>query len=179
VAVGFRGVAREDPDREAFDVVNHVLGGGMSSRLFDEIREQRGLAYAVYSSTSAYQDAGALTVYAGTNPNQADQVLDLIEAELARLAADGITDDELDVAKGYLTGSYVLGLEDTASRMARLGGMLTTLGQLRSVEDQLARWDAVGHDDVRRVIQRVLGGPRSLAAVGPVNERALKRRSAR
>jgi predicted Zn-dependent peptidase len=175
VALGFRGVAREDPEREALDVLNHVLGGGMSSRLFDEIREQRGLAYAVYSSPSSYSDSGALAVYAGTMPTHVDPVLDLIEVELKKLVAGGLTDDELAVAKGYLTGSYVMGLEDPASRMARLGGLLATTGHIRPVAEQLERWDAVGAEDVRRVIDRVLSGPRVLAAVGPLTKASLRR----
>jgi predicted Zn-dependent peptidase len=92
--------------------------------------------------------------------------------------ASGLSDDDLAVAKGYLTGSYVLGLEDPASRMARIGGLLVTTAHIRPVADQLARWDAVTHDDVRRVIERVLGGPRSLVAVGPVTKAALRRISA-
>jgi predicted Zn-dependent peptidase len=174
--LGFRGLHRDDPDREALDVVNHVLGGGMSSRLFEEIREKRGLAYSVYSSPASYCDAGALTVYAGTNPDRVDDVLDLIDVELSRLATDGITADEMDVAVGYLTGSYLLGLEDSGSRMARIGGHVATRGQVRPVEEQLARYRAIGHGDVDRVIARVLGGPRSLAAVGPLTKKRMAAR---
>ena len=177
LAFGFRGVRRDDPDREALDVLNHCLGGGMSSRLFDEIREQRGLAYAVYSAPSAYADAGALAIYAGTTPSHVDPVLDLIEVELKKLVAAGLGDDELAVAKGYLTGSYVLSLEDPSSRMARLGGLLATTGHLRPVAEQLARWEAVDQDAVRRVIDRVLSGPRALAAVGPLTKASLRRAS--
>ena len=119
VALGFRGLARDDRDREALDVVNHVLGGGLSSRLFEEIREQRGLAYAVGSGTSSFTDAGSLTIYAGTGPSQVPEVLRLIDVEVAKLITDGITADELEVAAGYLTGAYVMGLEDTGSRMAQ------------------------------------------------------------
>ncbi len=175
LALGFRSVPRQDPDREALDVLNHCLGGGMSSRLFDEIREQRGLAYAVYSSPSAYSDAGALAIYAGTTPANVDAVLDLVEVELKKLVAAGLTDDDLAVAKGYLAGSYLMGLEDPSSRMARLGGLLVTTGQIRPVAEQLARWHAVDHDAVRRVIERVLGGSRVLAAVGPLTKASLKR----
>jgi predicted Zn-dependent peptidase len=175
VAIGFRSVPRQDPDREALDVLNHCLGGGMSSRLFDEIREQRGLAYAVYSAPSAYTDAGALAIYAGTTPANVDAVLDLIEVELKKLVAAGLSDDDLAVAKGFLTGSYVMGLEDPSSRMARLGGLLVTTGRIRPVAEQVARWEAVDHDAVRRVIERVLGGRRVLAAVGPLTKASLKR----
>jgi predicted Zn-dependent peptidase len=177
LAFGFRGVRRDDPDREALDVLNHCLGGGMSSRLFDEIREQRGLAYAVYSAPSAYADAGALAVYAGTTPANVDPVLDLIEVELKKLVAAGLSDGELAVAKGYLTGSYVLSLEDPSSRMARLGGLLATTGEVRPVSEQLARWAAVDQEAVRGVIDRVLSGPRALAAVGPLTKASLRRAS--
>ncbi len=154
---GGRSLRREDPDREALDIVNHVLGGGLSSRLFDEIRERRGLAYSVFSSAAAYADAGAWSVYAGTMPEHASEVRSLVGHEIDRLVADGITDDELDIARGYLAGSYEMGLEDAAARMSRLGGQLTLLGELRSVEDQIERWSNTTHDDVRRVLDRVYG----------------------
>jgi predicted Zn-dependent peptidase len=177
LAIGYRGVGRCDPDRAALEVVNHILGGGMSSRLFDEIRERRGLAYAVYSSLASYSDAGSLMIYAGTAPGQATAVLDLIDAELARLASDGPTDDELAVAKGYLVGSFLLGLEDPGSRMARLGAQLTCLGRLRSVEEAVAEYEAVTPDHVAAVIDRILGQPRTVAAVGPVTKKSLLARA--
>jgi predicted Zn-dependent peptidase len=177
LVLGFRGLDRDDPGREPLDVMNHVLGGGMSSRLFDEIREKRGLAYSVYSGTASYADAGALAIYAGTSPGQVDAVLDLVDIELDRLRTDGITDDELDVARGYLTGSYVLGLEDSGSRMSRLGAHVLARGVVRPVDEQIARYEAVTHDDVAKVIDRVLGGPRTLAAVGPVTKKALAARA--
>ena len=154
LAIGGRSVRRDDPDREALDVVNHVFGGGLSSRLFDEIRERRGLAYSVYSATSAYADAGAWSVYAGAMPEHAGEVVGLVGSELDRLVTGGITDDELEIAIGFLTGAYEMGLEDTGARMSRLGGMLATLGRVIPVDEQLARWEAVTHDDVRRVIDR-------------------------
>jgi predicted Zn-dependent peptidase len=172
LVLGYRGVARRDADREALDVLNHVLGGGPSSRLFEEVRERRGLAYAVGSSSLCYADAGSLTVYAGTAPTQAATVMSVVDAELDRIASDGIDDDELEVAIGYLTGAYVLGLEDTGSRMARIGGSLTVYGEVRAVADQLDRWRAVDHDAVRRVAQRVLGAPRALSVVGPLPRKA-------
>ena len=135
--------ARGDDDREALDVVNHVFGGGLSSRLFEEIRERRGLAYSVYSGVSAYADSGAFQMYAGTQPEHGDEVIALMRAELDRLISDGITDDELDVAVGYLTGAFELGLEDTGARMARNGGLLITTGSVRPIAEQVARWAAV------------------------------------
>lgn len=168
VAIGGRSLQRDHVDREALDVVNHVFGGGLSSRLFDEIRERRGLAYSVYSATSSYADTGAWTVYAGSMPEHAAEVELLVRREIDRLVSDGISDDELDVAIGYLTGAYELGLEDTGARMSRLGGMLVTLGKVHSVEEQLARWDKVSHDDVRRVINAVYGAADPLkVTVGP------------
>ncbi len=101
-------------------------------------------------------------------------MLRLIDVELAKLLADGITVDELDIAIGYLTGAYVMGLEDTGSRMARLGALLTTTDSIRPVEDQVARWRSVTVDDVARVVERVLGRPRSLAVVGPVSESTVR-----
>jgi predicted Zn-dependent peptidase len=131
----------------------------------------------VYSGTASYADAGALAIYAGTSPGQVDAVLDLVDIELDRLRTDGITDDELDVARGYLTGSYVLGLEDSGSRMSRLGAHVLARGVVRPVDEQIARYEAVTHDDVAKVIDRVLGGPRTLAAVGPVTKKALAARA--
>jgi predicted Zn-dependent peptidase len=168
LAIGGRSLPREHVDREALDVANHVFGGGLSSRLFDEIRERRGLAYSVYSSTSAYADAGAWTVYAGSMPEHAGEVERLVRQEIDRLVADGITDEELDVAVGYLTGAYELGLEDTGARMSRLGGMLVTLGAVHSVEEQLARWEKVTADDLTRVVAAVYGAADPLVvSVGP------------
>ena len=168
LVVGGRAVAREDPDREALDVVNHVLGGGLSSRLFDEIRERRGLAYSVYSAMANYADAGMWSVYAGTLPEHVDTVRSLIAAEIDRLTADGITDEELAVAVGYLVGAYEMGLEDTGARMSRLGGMLVTRGEVIPVDEQLKRWEDVGHADVRRVLDRVFApAERITVSVGP------------
>lgn len=168
LVAGGRALARDDADREALDVVNHVLGGGLSSRLFDEIRERRGLAYSVFSTAAAYADGGSWSVHAGTLPEHAVEVERLIAAELERLG-DGITADELEIARGFLTGSYEMSLEDSGTRMMRLGGQLTLLGRLRSVEEQIDRWSAVGLDDVDRVIERVYGGGAPVSvSLGPI-----------
>jgi predicted Zn-dependent peptidase len=170
LTIGFRAFDRVDPDREALDVMNHILGGGMSSRLFEEIREKRGLVYSVYSGASLYSDGGLLSVYAGARPEQAAQVAELIRIELDRLRTEGVTDDELDIARGYLSGSFALGLEDSGSRMARNAGLLTTMGAIRSPGDQAALWEAVTLGDVRRVIDRVLSEPCVVSAVGPITD---------
>jgi predicted Zn-dependent peptidase len=168
LAIGGRSVRRDDPDREIVDVVNHVFGGGLSSRLFDEIRERRGLAYSVYSTTSSYADIGAWSVYAGAMPEHAGEVERLIEGEIEHLVSGGITAEERDVAVGYLTGAYQLGLEDTAARMSRLGGMLITLGKVHTVEEQLARWESVTLDDAKRVIAELFGATAPVTVtVGP------------
>ena len=167
LVIGGRAFHRAHPDREALEVVNHVLGGGLSSRLFDEIREQRGLVYSVFSSLSMYSDVGAWAISAGSQPKHADEVVSLVRVELDKLVAHGITDDELDVARGFLTGSYELSLEDTASRMARNGGSLCTRGEITPVEDQVARWMAVTHDDVRRVIDAVFAVDPITVTLGP------------
>ncbi len=167
IVMGGRSLARSDDDREALDVVNHVFGGGLSSRLFEEIRERRGLAYSVYSGVSAYADSGAFQMYAGTQPEHGDEVIELMRSELARLVSDGITDDELDVAVGYLTGAFELGLEDTGARMARNGGLLITTGSIRPIADQVARWAAVDQAAVQRAIGRVFTSDPIVVTVGP------------
>lgn len=167
MVVGGRGLPRRHPDREALDVVNHVLGGGLSSRLFDEIRERRGLVYSVFSSVGGYDDAGVWSVYAGSQPEHAREVRSLIDAIVDEVATTGITDEELAVATGYLVGAYELGLEDSGARMSRLGGMLTLLGEVHSVEEQIARWESVTLDDAARVAAEVLGRGRTAVSVGP------------
>ncbi len=168
VVVGFPGLGVSDPDRYALGVVDHVLGGGLSSRLFTEIREKRGLAYSVYSFRSSYEGTGVVGVYAGSAPARVPKVLDVLHTELDRLRRDGITADELDRAKGAIRGSTALGLEDSGSRMSRIGRSQLVHGEVVAVEELLARTDAVSLDDTRRVIERVLGGRAMLAVVGPV-----------
>jgi predicted Zn-dependent peptidase len=167
IVMGGRSLARGDDDREALDVVNHVFGGGLSSRLFEEIRERRGLAYSVYSGVSAFADSGAFQMYAGTQPEHGRKVIDLMNAELSRLVGEGISDDELDVAIGYLTGAFELGLEDTGARMARNGGQLITTGSVRRIDDQVARWTAVDQAAVVRTIDRVFTSEPIVVTVGP------------
>ena len=167
IVMGGRSFARGDEDREALDVVNHVFGGGLSSRLFEEIRERRGLAYSVYSGVSAYADSGAFQMYAGTQPEHGDEVIDLMRSELDRLVSDSISDDELDVATGYLTGAFELGLEDTGARMARNGSQLITTGSIRPIADQVARWAAVDQIAVKRTIERVFTSEPIVVTVGP------------
>jgi predicted Zn-dependent peptidase len=168
LAVGVPSIDLHDNDRFALAALNHILGGGLSSRLFQTIREERGLAYSVYSYRTAFTDAGALAIYAGTAPNRAMEVLKLVHAELDRLVDDGVTSAEVDVARAHLLGSTALGLEDSAARMGRIGRSLLVHDEVWSNAEVDAHISAVTHDDVRRLIDRVLaGGTRTVAAIGP------------
>jgi predicted Zn-dependent peptidase len=170
LVVGVRALDRDDDDRYALAILNHVLGGGMSSRLFQEIRETRGLAYSVYSYRASYQGTGALAVYAGTAPARAREVVGLIHAELDRLFTDGITERELTMAKGHLQGSMALSLEDSGARMSRLGRSQLVHGRVPTLDEVDGLLEAVGLEDVARVARQVLGPPRTLAVVGPFSQ---------
>lgn len=173
LVLGTRALPRDDPDRYAFAVLNQALGGGMSSRLFQEVREKRGLAYSVYSYRMAFAGTGALAVATATAPSRAVEVLRVVHDELDRVVADGLPDEEVESAKGHLKGSTALSLESSASRMHRLGRSELTLDEAPTVDELVAEVEAVTSDDVRRVIDRVLGGPRTLAAVGPLDDDTL------
>jgi predicted Zn-dependent peptidase len=168
IVLGLRSVPTLDPDRHALTVVNQALGGGMASRLFQEVREERGLAYSVYSYRAAFDDAGYLAIYAGTAPERMQETLEVIETELARLVRDGLPAAELDAAKGHLTGSLAMSLETSASRMRRLGRSELVEGEIPTLDEVIARIEAVTLDDTRRVIDRVFADAvRTLAVVGP------------
>ncbi len=168
IVLGTRALSRSDPDRHALSVLNQALGGGMSSRLFQEIRERRGLAYSIYSYRTGFEETGALAIYAGTAPAQAHEVLSVLHGELDRLAADGLDEAELEAAKGHLKGSMALGLESSASRMHRLGRTELVLDDVPTLDELVAQVDAVTIDDVDRVIRRVIADEsRILAVVGP------------
>lgn len=170
LVLGVRGPERRSPDRFALSLLNHTLGGGISSRLFQKIREERGLAYSVISDRLAYADAGALAVSVGTAPENAPQVIDLVVAELDALAAKGVTRAELEVAKGSLRAETLLGLEDSGARMSRIGASLLLHGEVLEVDEIVARLDAVTLDEIGALAERLLGGTRVLAAVGPFSE---------
>lgn len=167
VVLGTTGLTATDPRRYVMSVLNSVLGGGMSSRLFQEVREKRGLAYSVYSFASAYSDAGYFGLYAGCTPAKADQVLALLAAELERLATDGLDGDELARAHGQICGGLVLGMEDSGSRMSRLGKAELVHGEFTDLDESLARIRAVTADEVRDLARDLAARPRSLAVVGP------------
>lgn len=168
LVLGGPGLPRADERRWAFEVLNHVMGSGMSSRLFQEVREERGLAYAIYGFKLSYADNGAWGVHVGTTPNQTDTALTVIRDELAKVVENGITPGELDRAKGSMRGGLALSLEDANSRMVRLGrDELAGMPHL-SVDERLAKLDAVTLDDVQSVATDMYGAPtRVLGAVGP------------
>jgi len=170
VVLGGAGIARLDQRRFALSVLNNVLGGGMSSRLFQEIREQRGLAYSVYSYASQFADSGLFAVYAGCAPGKVEEVLDLTRASLAAVARDGVTATEVARGKGMAKGSYVLGLEDTGSRMSRLAKGEFLYDDPLTVDELLAKVDAVTIDEVDALAAELCGQPMSLAVIGPFED---------
>ena len=170
LVLGCEGLARTDDRRFALGVLNAALGGGMSSRLFQEVREKRGLAYSVYSFTAQHADTGLWGVYVGCLPSKADEVLSICTDELAKVIADGLSDAELDRGKGQVRGGIVLGLEDPSSRMTRLGKSELVYPRLEPVDEVIAAIDAVTHDDVRAIAEEVLARPKTLAVVGPFDD---------
>jgi predicted Zn-dependent peptidase len=168
--VGVPAIDRDDERRFIITAMNHVLGGGMSSRLFQQIREKRGLAYSVYSYRAGFEHAGFLGVYAGTAPSRVHEVLELIDTELDRMAGDGITERELTMAKGHLVGSLALGLEDSAARMSRIGRSQLVHHNVLQLDELTERIQSVTVDEVAELAAEVLGGPRTLAVVGPFEE---------
>ncbi len=170
LVIGGKGLKRSDERRWAFEILNHVMGSGMSSRLFREVREERGLAYAIYAFRLAYNDAGGWGVYVGTTPSQTDTALGVIIDELSKVVAEGITEAELERAKGSMRGGLALSLEDSNSRMVRLGrDELSGMPHL-SVDERLAKLDQVTLEDVQAVARDLFTVERVIGAVGPFEE---------
>jgi predicted Zn-dependent peptidase len=170
LALAWPGLPADHPDRYALSVANQIFGGGLSSRLFQEIREERGLAYSVFSAVSAYSDAGSLVTYAGTSPERSAEVVAIMRRVAADLADRGVTARERDVAVGYLDGAAQLSLEDTGSVMARLGNHVCARGTVIPIEEQLERLRAVTVDDIDRVAAQHLAGDPVLCVVGPLDD---------
>jgi predicted Zn-dependent peptidase len=167
VLIGCEGLVATDPRRHAMSVLATALGGGMSSRLFQEIRERRGLAYSTYCFVSPHSDAGLFGLFAGCAPMAVAEVSDLMEAEWARLAAAGLTSEELERAKGQLRGSTLLSLEDPYSTMNRLGRAEILMGELPSASEVVARIEAVTAAEVQSLAADLAARPRSRVVVGP------------
>jgi predicted Zn-dependent peptidase len=174
ICVGTSGLSRTDPDRFAFGVVNNAIGGGMSSRLFQEVREKRGLAYSVYSYHSMYAEAGIFSAYAGTTPARAKAVLSIVRAQIEEVAEKGLAPEEFERAKGHMRGSLVLSLEDPGGRMSRLGKSEISHGESLTVNQLLARIAAVTPEDASRAAERVLSQPMTTTVLGPFARGALE-----
>ncbi|MDF1478950.1 pitrilysin family protein [Leifsonia sp. H3M29-4] len=171
--LGVPGIAAADDRRPTLTVLNSILGGGMSSRLFQEVREKRGLAYSVYSFAASYSDAGLFGLYAGCSPAKAPQVAELMLGEFARLGSDGVSQEELERAVGQLSGSSALALEDSDTRMSRLGRAELTLGEFADLDETLRRLSLVTVDGVRELAAELAARPLSIAAVGTLGDSAL------
>ncbi len=167
VALGWRAPDARSTDRFALSVLNHILGTGPSSRLFQHVREERGLTYSIASSIAQYTDVGAFTIQCGTAPSNAAEVIDVIRRDVVQMAASGVTAEELTRAKRAIRGGLLLGLEDTAARGARLGMAEMLRGYVIPIEEHLALLDAVSLDDVIRVARGVFESDSALVAVGP------------
>lgn len=169
ILMGVSGISASDERRSAMAVLNSILGGGMSSRLFQEIREKRGLAYSVYSFSPSYSDAGLFGLYAGCSPAKAVQVADLLLSEFHRLGDGGVTEEEMRRAVGQLSGASALALEDSDTRMSRLGRSEITLGEFSDLDESLRRLALVTPTDVRSLAVELASRPLSIAAVGSVD----------
>jgi predicted Zn-dependent peptidase len=164
------GLVRTDERRYALGVLNAALGGGTSSRLFQEIREHCGLAYSVYSYAMHYADSGSFAVAVGCLPGKVGEVLDVVRCELRRMAEHGLTVEELERGKGQLRGGLVLALEDSGSRMSRIAKAELLYDELPSIDEVLRRIDQVTLDDVDTLARTLLAQPQTLAVVGPFEQ---------
>lgn len=167
VVLGMRAMSRMDPDRYGLAVLNHALGGGLSSRLFQKVREERGLCYSIGSDRVGYGDAGLISVSVGTSPDHVHEVLKIVEDELADLYARGISERELELAKGHIKADMLLSLEDSGARMSRIGAGMLLHGEVQTPDEVIRRVMDVNLDDVARISASVLSQPRVLCVVGP------------
>lgn len=167
LVLGFEGVAYQDDDYYALAVMSAMFGGGMSSRLFQEVREQRGLAYSIYAYASSYIDTGMFTIYAGTSPEDIPEMVEVVAAECAKLSTT-LTEPEIARARAQLRASTIMGMESTSSRCEHRARQLMIFGEPLSPEETIARIEAVDLETVRRVTERVLKSPLTTAAVGPL-----------
>lgn len=170
ICLSLPGVESGDPLQYAMVLLNNAIGGGMSSRMFQEIREKRGLAYSVYSYHSSQADSGLFTVYAGTAPKQTKAVMELIKEMMYDLATKGLSEDELRKGKEQLKGSLILSLESTSSRMNRIGKNELMLGRHDTLDDMISKIQEVTMDDVNSVLNLMFAEPLALAMVGSTDK---------
>lgn len=174
IALGSRGLPRRHPDRFALSTMDNILGGSMSSRLFQKIREQMGLAYSIYSFSGLFLGMGMVGVYCGTHPSQADQVIELVEDELIRARDGGFEADELERAKNHIKGALLISNEDSGNRMNRIAKAEMSGGEHMTIDEMVERVEKVGLDDLHRVFNETWGSVgASLAVVGPFEEDAI------
>jgi len=167
ILLGFPSIDRNDERRFALSVLTSALGGGMSSRLFQEVREKRGLAYSVYASMQQFAGAGILSLYAGCNPASSQEVTSIFRDVLGDVVNSGLTDEELERAKGQVAGSMVLGQEDTGSRMVRIGKSELVYGEIKSMDEILASVRAVDQTQIAQLATEIFTAQPTLAVVGP------------
>lgn len=175
ILVGSQGLIGNDESRYAMGVLNTALGGGMSSRLFQEIREKRGLAYSVYSFNQGYSDGSYFGLYAGCTPSKAEEVTGLMLDELAKIANEGIRADELGLAQGNIAGGLALKFESTMARMNRLIGSELSTGEFFDLDETIERFESVTLQDVQSLAQDLVSRERSIVAVGDVSEKTFER----
>jgi predicted Zn-dependent peptidase len=175
IVLGTQGLPRRHPSRFALAVLDNIMGGGMSSRLFQKIREERSLVYSIFSYHSMYVETGLVAIYAGTSPENSSSVLQLIKEELELLIEKGITEEELERSKGHIKGNLVLSLEDSGSRMTRLGKSEICQGEILSLNQLLNRIDAVTREDIKELAKQIFG-PRKLVVtvIGPFGEEEIQ-----
>jgi predicted Zn-dependent peptidase len=168
--LGTRGYNQDEDERYVLGLIDASVGGGMSSRLFQEVREKRGLCYAIGSYTASFREAGMFTVYAGTSPENADQVRDLVVQELRKVAQHGVTADELQRAKNQIRGAVLLSLDSMGTRMTRIGKSMLYYDRVISPTEVVEKVEAVTAEDVQRISADIFGsGEFAYAAVGPFN----------
>lgn len=174
ICLGYRGKPLGDADAYPMAVFNSILGGGMSSRLFQRIREESAMAYSVYSAPSAYPHCGDFTIYAAVSPRNVKAVLAQIDEETSRLVREGATQEEFDMAKAQLKGGFILGQESAYNRMNSMGSNMALMNRVITTDETIRRIEAVTPEDVRRVAAETLGAPRSQAFVGKKIAKYLK-----
>ena len=169
VIIGMQGLTRSDPRRYQLALMSAAMGGGSSARLFQEVRERRGLAYSVYAFASRYSDAGTVGVTAGCLPAKAPELLRVVDEQLAKVAREGFTEEEIERVKGQVRGGTVLGLEDTMSRMTRLGESWLFQGEVLDIDEILDSVEAVTLAEVNELAAELYAQPQSRATIGPAN----------
>ncbi len=170
LVIGAPGISRLDPDRYALEVLEVILGSGMSSRLFQELREDRGLVYSTYSFHSLYREHGLWGAYAGTGKGQAQAVIDAIVKQFTRIAEKPVTEAELARAKQQLKGSLLIGLESTSNRMSRIAKNELFLHEATSPQEEIALIEAVTEEEIQKLAQRLLAEGLTMSAIGPIKE---------